>query len=157
MLTALCINHLLCHQELADYRMCRPVRRRRLARFVASKEKAESPFAGGNNLAAAPAAAAEEGCCSALPPSLSDEWFPFLPLSHLFSTHSTESRPAQCQNDSRPLIKIGMGATGHLARCHRYRICVHGSYTRISLKILSGGFRLWHADIGRRKKRGHCE
>ena len=68
MLTALCTSHLLCQQELADYRMCRPVRRR-LARFVASKEKAESPFAGGNNLAAAPAAA-EEGRVLFGPPSL---------------------------------------------------------------------------------------
>ena len=55
---------------VADERMCHPVSRRRLARFVASKEKAESPFAGGNNLAAAAPAAAEEGRVLFGPPSL---------------------------------------------------------------------------------------
>ena len=71
--------------SVADDRMCHPVSRRRLARFVASKEKAESPLAGGNNLAAAAPAAAEEGGKGVVRPSLtrslSDEWFTFLPTS----------------------------------------------------------------------------
>ena len=66
-------THLFCQEELAGDRMCHPVGRRRLARLVASKEKAESPFAGGNNLAAAPAAAERGGkgvVRPSLPPSL---------------------------------------------------------------------------------------
>ena len=63
-------THLFCQEELAGDRMCHPVSRRRLARLVASKEKAESPSAGGNNLAAAPAAAAVEGRVLFGPPSL---------------------------------------------------------------------------------------
>ena len=53
LVTMLDRTHLFCQEELAGDRMCHPVSRRRLARLVASKEKAESPFAGGNNLAAA--------------------------------------------------------------------------------------------------------
>ena len=67
LVTMLDTTHLFCQEELAGDRMCHPVSRRRLARLVASKEKAESPFAGGNNLAAA---AAEEGRVLFGPPSL---------------------------------------------------------------------------------------
>ena len=35
------------------------------------------------------------------------------------SPSRADSRPSQCQNDSRPLIKIGMGATAHFASCHQ--------------------------------------